>query len=132
MPQIQRTFRHADIFGLISTQEPEKALALIDAKLKIEEDIEERSWLFVYQAWVYYSIYAYYPLAHSALNLVFKHRDELGSCILIEAYLIRALIHIQQKKYLYAYDSIEICQNIDPTNTSVKKLHELLLILLKQ
>ena len=132
MPQIQRIFKHTDIFKFINESEPEKALALIDAKLKIEEDIEERSWLFIYQSWIYYSVYQYYPLVHNALNQALRNRDELCNSILIEAYLIRALTHIKQNKLLYAYDSVEICLELDPSNNSAIKLHELIIHLLRK
>jgi len=132
MPQIQYTFRNVDIFKLIADNEPELALQLIEQKLKVEEDIEEQCWLYIYQAWIYYSHYQYYPLAHNAINLVLKNRDMLSNSIIIEAYLIRALVHIKQNKLMYAYDSVEICLAIDPNNSSAIKLHELILILLKK
>jgi hypothetical protein len=96
------------------------ALQRIDQKLSVEEDIEEQCWLYIYQGWIYYSLYQYYPLAHNAINLVLKNRDMLSNSVIIEAYLIRALIHIKQGKYLYAYDSVEICLSIDPNNSSIQ------------
>ncbi|HOZ14753.1 MAG TPA: hypothetical protein PK784_08200 [Tenuifilaceae bacterium] len=132
MSQIQHTFRNADIFKLIADNEPELALKLIDQKLKLEKKTEEQSWLYIYQSWIYYSVYQYYPLTHNALNQVLRNRDELCNSILIEAYLIRALTHIKQGKCLYAYDSVETCLAIDPNNSSAIKLHELILILLKK
>lgn len=132
MPQIQYTFRNVDIFKLIADNEPELALQLIEQKLKVEGDIEEQCWLYIYQAWIYYSHYQYYPLAHNSINLVLKNRDELSKSTIVEAYMIRALIHIKQNKLMYAYDSVEICLRIDPTNKSAIKMHELILILLKK
>ena len=132
MSQIQHTFRNADIFKLIADNEPELALKLIDQKLKLEKKTEEQSWLYIYQSWIYYSVYQYYPLTHNALNQVLRNRDELCNSILIEAYLIRALTHIKQGKCLYAYDSVETCLSIDLTNKSAIKMHELILILLKK
>ena len=132
MPQIQHTFRNADIFKLIAEQEPELALQAIDNKLKQEEDVEEQCWLYIYQAWIYYSLYQYYPLAHNAINLVLRNRDELSNTVVVEAYLIRALIHIKQGKYLYAYDSVEICLVLEPNNPSVQKMHELIIHLLRK
>ena len=132
MPQTQRNFQHSDVFRLINEQEPELALKLIDQKLKLEDDVEEQCWLYIYQSWIYYSVYQYYPLAHNSINLVLRNRDELSNSILVEAYLIRALTHIKQGKCLYAYDSVETCLSIDPTNKSAMKMHELILILLKK
>ena len=132
MPQIQHTFRNADIFKLIADNEPELALQLIEQKLKVEEDIEEQCWLYIYQAWIYYSLYQYYPLAHNSINQVLRNRDELSNTVVVEAYLIRALIHIKQGKYLYAYDSVEICLALEPNNISAQKMHELIILLLKQ
>ncbi|MGE0077628.1 MAG: hypothetical protein AB7S48_07200 [Bacteroidales bacterium] len=132
MPQTQRNFKYSDIFRLINEKEPELALQLIDQRLSIEEDVEEQCWLFIYQSWIYYSVYQYYPLTHNALNQVLRNKDELSNNVKVEAYLIRALTHIKQNKLLYAYDSIEICLNIDPTNTSAKKLQGLIIHLLKK
>ncbi len=132
MPQTQRNFKYSDIFRLINEQEPELALQAIDSKLKQEKDVEEQCWLFIYQSWIYYSLYQYYPLAHNAINQVLRNRDELSNNIIMEAYLIRALTHIKQNKLLYAYDSVETCLSIDPTNKSAIKMHELILILLKK
>jgi len=132
MSQIQHTFRNADIFKLISEQEPELALQVIDSKLKQEKDVEEQCWLYIYQAWIYYSLYQYYPLAHNSINQVLRNRDELSNNIIMEAYLIRALVHIKQNKLMYAFDSVEICLNIDPNNSSVQKMHELIILLLKK
>ena len=132
MPQTQRNFKYSDIFRLINEQEPELALQAIDSKLKQEKDVEEQCWLFIYQSWIYYSLYQYYPLAHNAINQVLRNRDELSNNIIMEAYLIRALTHIKQNKLLYAYDSVETCLAIDPNNSSAIKLHELILILLKK
>lgn len=132
MPQIQRIFKHTDIFKFIYESEPEKALVLIEKKLKIEENLEEKNWLFVYQAWIYYSVYQYYPLAHNSINQVLRNRDELSNTIIVEAYMIRALTHIKQNKLLYAYDSVEICLAIDPSNLSAIKLHELIILLLRK
>ena len=132
MPQIQHTFRNVDIFKLIADNEPELALQAIDSKLKQEEDVEEQCWLYIYQAWIYYSLYQYYPLAHNSINQVLRNRDELSNTVVVEAYLIRALIHIKQGKYLYAYDSVEICLALEPNNISAQKMHELIILLLKQ
>lgn len=132
MIQTQRNFNHSDIFKFIGENEPEKALALIDNKINIEEDLEEKCWLYIYQSWIYYALYMYYPLTHNSVNLVLKHREELSNYIVAEAYIIRALAHIKQKKYLYALDSAEICLKIDANNTTAKKLYELILLLLKK
>lgn len=132
MIQTQRNFSHSDIFKFISENEPEKALALIEKKINIEDDLEEKCWLHIYQSWIYYALYMYYPLAHNSINLVLKHREELGNYILTEAYIIRALTLIKQKKYLYALDSAEICLKIDASNTTAKKLYELILLLLRK
>ena len=132
MSQIQHTFRNSDIFKLVADNEPELALQLIDQKLKQEEDVEEQCWLYLYQAWIYYSQYQYYPLSHNAVNLVLKNREELSNCIIIEAYLIRALIHIKQNKIMYAYDSVETCLALDPNNSSANKLQELIILLLRK
>ncbi len=132
MPQIQHTFRNADIFKLIADNEPELALKLISQKLLQEKDIEEQGWLHIYESWIYYSHYEFLPLAHNALNQVLRNKDELSNTVVVEAYLIRALIHIKQGKYLYAYDSVEICLALEPNNISAQKMHELILILLKK
>lgn len=132
MSQIQHTFRNSDIFKLVADNEPELALQLIDQKLKQEEDVEEQCWLYLYQAWIYYSQYQYYPLSHNAVNQVLRNRDILSNGIIVEAYLIRALTHIKQNKLLYAYDSVEICLELDPSNNSAIKLHELIIHLLRK
>ncbi|HOZ14019.1 MAG TPA: hypothetical protein PK784_04475 [Tenuifilaceae bacterium] len=132
MTQTQRNFQHSDVFRLINEQEPELALKLIDQKLKLEDDVEEQCWLYIYQSWIYYSLYQYYPLAHNAINLVLRNRDKLSNNIIVEAYLIRALIHIKQNKLLYSLDSVETCLSIDPTNTAAKKLQELIILLLRK
>jgi len=132
MPQIQYTFRNVDIFKLIAECEPELALHLIEQKLKVEEDVEEQCWLYIYQAWIYYSQYQYCPLSHNAVNQVLRNRDILSNGIIVEAYLIRALVHIKQNKLLYAYDSVEICLELDPSNNSAIKLHELIILLLRK
>lgn len=132
MPQIQHTFRNADIFKLIANNEPEFALQLVEQKLKDEQNVEEQCWLYICQAWIYYSIYQYYPMSHNSINQVLRNRDELCNSIMIEAYLIRSLTHIKQNKLLYSLDSVETCLSIDPTNKSAIKLHELIVILLKK
>ncbi|MGE0077515.1 MAG: hypothetical protein AB7S48_06620 [Bacteroidales bacterium] len=132
MTQTQRNFQHSDVFRLINEQEPELALKLIDQKLKLENDVEEQCWLYLYQSWIYYSVYQYYPLAHNALNQVLRNRDELSNTIIVEVYMIRALTHIKQNKLLYSLDSVETCLKLDPNNTSASKLHDLIILLLRK
>lgn len=129
MLEIQRHVTYSEIATYVAQGELESALLstkkLMDKAVQ-SKNLEEQCWLNLFFAWIYYLYPNCNGICIQYCHKVLKHKEIIDDNIVIQAYLIRSLIHLRLNKLKLVHDTIEECLKLNPHNGDINTLQQLL------
>lgn len=128
MLEVERHVKYADIAFQISQGELEKSLLAVNSRMAvaiITDNLDEQCRLYLFFAWIYY-LYQHNPICVNYTHKILRQRDKIDQNLVIQAYLIRCLVHLRHNKLRLVHDAIQECLRLNPNSEEVKTMQQIL------
>jgi hypothetical protein len=128
MLEVERHVKYADIASYIAQGELEHSLLVVKKRMDIAiltDNLDEQCRLNLFFAWIYY-LYQYNPISVNYTHKVLRYRDKIDHNLVIQAYLIRSLVHLRHNKLGKVHDAIQECLRLNPNSEEAKTMQKIL------